>query len=65
MSPCSLTFGIDFFGLLYVKQGRSTVKHYGCLFSCLAMRTTHIEVTKSLEMDWLLMLFADSEEEEC
>ena len=43
--------GTDFFGPLCVKQGRSTVKHYGCLFSCLTMRATHIEVTESLEMD--------------
>ena len=43
--------GIDFFGPLYVKQGRSGVKHYGCLFSCLTMRATHIEVSESLEMD--------------
>ena len=43
--------GIDFFGPLYVKQGRSNVKHYGCLFSCLTMRATHIEVTECLETD--------------
>jgi len=43
--------GIDFFGPFYVKQRRSTVKHYGCLFSCLTMRATHIEVTESLETD--------------
>ena len=43
--------GIDFFGPLYVKQGRSTVKHYGCLFSCLTVRATHIEVTETLETD--------------
>ena len=43
--------GIDFFGPLYVKQGRGTVKHYGCLFSCLTVRATHIEVSESLETD--------------
>ena len=43
--------GIDFFGPLYVKQGRSTAKHYGCLFSFLTVRTTHIEVTETLETD--------------
>ena len=43
--------GIDFFGPLYLKQGRSTVKHYGCLFSCLTVRATHIEVTETLETD--------------
>ena len=43
--------GIDFFGPLHVKQGRSTVKHYGCLFSCLTVRATHIEVAESLKTD--------------
>ncbi|XP_078363513.1 uncharacterized protein LOC144647606 [Oculina patagonica] len=43
--------GVDFFGPMYVKRGRSTVKHYGCIFSCLTMRATHIEVVESLETD--------------
>ena len=43
--------GIDFFGPLYVKQRRSIVKHYGCLFTCLTMRAAHIEVTESLDTD--------------
>ena len=43
--------GIDFFGPLFVKRGRSAVKHYGCLFSCLTIRATHIEVAESLETD--------------
>ena len=43
--------GIDFFGPLYVKRGRSILKHYGCLFTCLTMRATHIEVTESLDTD--------------
>ena len=42
---------IDFFGPLYVKRGRSILKHYGCLFTCLTMRATHIEVTESLDTD--------------
>ena len=43
--------GIDFFGPLYLKRGRSILKHYGCLFTCLTMRATHIEVTQSLDTD--------------
>ena len=43
--------GIDYFGPLFVKRGRSIVKHYGCLFSCLTLRATHIEVAESLETD--------------
>ena len=29
--------GVDYFGHLFVKQGRSQVKRYGCLFTCLTM----------------------------
>ncbi|XP_068735166.1 uncharacterized protein [Montipora capricornis] len=43
--------GIDYFGPLFAKRGRSTVKHYGCLFSCLTVRVTHIEVAESIETD--------------
>ncbi|XP_068704346.1 uncharacterized protein [Montipora foliosa] len=43
--------GINYFGPLFVKRGRSTVKHYGCLFSCLTVRVTDIEVAESLETD--------------
>ena len=38
--------GIDFFGPLYVKRGRSILKHYGCLFTCLTMRATHIALRR-------------------
>lgn len=49
--PAFSYVGIDFFDPLYVKQCRSSVKHYGCFFSCLTMRATHIAVTESLETD--------------
>ena len=39
--------GLDYFGPLYVRQGRSNVKRYGCLFTCLAVRAVHIEVVHS------------------
>ena len=43
--------GVDYFGSLFVKQGRSQVKRYGCLFTCLTMRAVHIEVVHRLEAD--------------
>jgi len=41
--------GLDFFGPFLVKVGRSMVKRYGCIFTCLAVRAVHIEVAHSLE----------------
>ena len=43
--------GVDYFGPLYVRQGRSNVKRYGCLFTRLAVRAVHIEVVHSLDTD--------------
>ena len=43
--------GIDFFGPIPVKQGRSTVKRYGALFTCLVTRAVHIEMSVSLNTD--------------
>ena len=42
--------GLDYFGRLYGRQGRSNVKRYGCLFTCLAVRAVHIEVVHFLQV---------------
>lgn len=34
-----------------VKQGCSTIKMYGCIFTCLNSRAVHIEVANSLSAD--------------
>ena len=43
--------GVDCFGPFLVKRGRSMVKRYGCVFTCLTMRAVHVEVLDSLDTD--------------
>ena len=42
--------GLDYFGTFYVRQGRSNVKRYGCLFTFLAVRALNTEVVHSLQV---------------
>ena len=42
---------VDLFGPLLVKRGRSMVKRYGVLFTCLTTRAVHIELAHSLSTD--------------
>ncbi|XP_062713993.1 uncharacterized protein LOC134290806 [Aedes albopictus] len=42
--------GIDYFGPLIVKQGRSNVKRWVAIFTCLTIRAVHLEVVHSLTL---------------
>ncbi|XP_074649022.1 uncharacterized protein LOC141904335 [Tubulanus polymorphus] len=43
--------GIDYFGPIDIKRGRSSVKRYGVVFTCMTCRAIHLESASSLETD--------------
>ena len=57
MTPSEPPFtyvGIDCFGPIEVKQGRSYVKKYGCLLTCLTVCAVHTEILHSLGTDSMI-----------
>ena len=43
--------GIGDFGPFLIRKRRSQVKRYGAIFTCLALRAVHLEISHSLDTD--------------
>jgi len=55
--PPFLYIGVDFFGPVAVHQGRSYVKKYGCIITCMSSRSVHVEVLLALTVVSFLYAF--------
>ncbi|XP_064647116.1 uncharacterized protein LOC135499969 [Lineus longissimus] len=54
--PAFTTTGCDLFGPLEIKWGRNTtIKRWGCLFTCLVTRAVYLEMVQSLSSDYFVL----------
>ena len=45
-SPPFTYCGVDMFGRFIIKEGRKELNRYGAMFTCLASRAVHTEITQ-------------------
>ena len=50
-APLFTYCGVDMFGPFVIKQQRNEIQRYGAMFTCIASRAVHIEITHSLNSD--------------
>ena len=48
-SPPFTNTGLDFFGPMFIKQQRSRLKRWGCLFASMVTQAVHLELVESLD----------------
>ena len=50
-TPPFVNVGVDCFGPITVRNYRSELKRYGCVFTCMTTRAIHVEKLNSLDTD--------------
>ena len=56
-APPFTYWGTDYFGPFHIKEGRREMKRYGVIFTCMASRAIHLEVSHTMETDSFINAF--------
>ena len=61
VTACNKPFkfcGVNYFGPKLYRQGRNYCKAWDLLFTCMCMRTVHVEIVTSLDLNNFLLAFS-------